>query len=1012
MAEFALQAVQFLTTAGGAYSTAAVVAQAALVVGGMALSANQAKRARQKARDAYNAQQVDRLVNTSSSVAPRELVLGRVRKGGTVFFKASTGTHKTTFVQCVALAGHEIDALEQVWLNDTQVTLDVDGDVLTAPWALSSTASGTATGTGSAQDLPHVPIAGTVRAFVGTPGREGDGLTEVAVTGTAVAGTGTTLTTTLGAGITYQYLETTSYANIRLIQGTDTQAADAELQSLFPGVWTSEHRARGVCYLICRFTFNETAHATGLPLVTATIRGAKLYDDRSGLTVWSDNPALMVRHVYAHPAFGKATPSAAEEARCSAAADACDTSTNWVVNGVTTTTALYRAGLVVPYGTPAREVLDDLAQAMAGSWAFAGGELYLKAGVWSASVKTLTEADLAVITRGGTGGQQMQPIELMVHREQTGKFNTVNVQIYDQGQDHKRVPLTPVDDESLIARDGAILVQPVDMEAVSFAPQAQHVAAIMMRDARDPLTVTLPFKLSAYPVELFDTVALTIARYGWSAKLFQVISRSWSADGRLLLTLKETAESIFTLGASFLPQGGAANTMLPSPWFVAPPGPLTVASGTAELVLMGDGTVSSRMRVSWPALDDAAVLGDGGSVEVQYRGVMSDGAWSSITVAGAINQVVIADVQDANVYTVRARARSARAVSDWSTQVVHAVEGKTAAPSDVATFTIDGDRLSWSPVTDLDLAGYQIRFQYGANTWWDSAAPLHEGLLTSSPYTITQALQGAVTLLIKAVDTSGNVSANAATISTDLGATELANLFLSWPQAPTFADGTISGGSVSGGELVADANDQFYGPDDEPFYGADGDVFYLPGTYGEMSYTWAVSPSAAGTLVLEHTVEADAFTIEYARDSNAAFYGADADPFYGDDADSFYGTPGAWQVWPGTLELLETEAITFRITTAGGATQGTISVATPKLDVPDAIENFQDVAIAAAGTRLTLTKSFRAIARVLLTVQTDGHGGISATIEDKNETLGPLIKVRDAAGTAVDGLVDAICQGY
>ena len=1010
MAEFALQAVQFLTTAGGAYSTAAVVAQTALVAGGMALSANQAKRAKQRARDAYNAQQVDRLVNTSSPVSARELVMGRVRKGGAVFFKASTGTHKTTFVQCIALAGHEIDALEQLWFNDTPVTLDVDGDVLTAPYALSSTASGWATGTGSSQDLPHTPIAGTVRAFTGTPGREGD-LTEVTVTGDAVDGTGTTLVTTEGAAISYQYLQTTSYANVRLIQGTDTQAADAELQSLFPGVWTSEHRARGVCYLICRFTFNETAFATGLPLVTATIRGAKLYDDRSGLTVWSDNPALMARHVYAHAAFGKATPTAAEEQRFSDAADACDTSTNYVVDGVTTTVARYRAGLVVPYGTPAREVLDDLAQAMAGSWAFAGGEMYLKPGIWSASVKSLTEADLAVVVRTSTG-QQMQPIELVVHRERTGKFNTVNVQIYDQGQDHKRVALLPVTDQSLVTRDGGVYAQPVDMEAVGFAPQAQHVAAIMMRDARDPLTVTLPFKLTAYPIELFDTIDLTIARYGWSVKLFQVIARSWSADGRLLLTLKETAESIFTLGASFQAQGGAANTMLPSPWFVAPPGPLTVSSGTAELVQLGDGSIAPRMRVTWPAIDDAAVLGDGGQVELQYRSVTADGAWSSVTVAGTINQVLIADVQDANAYTIRARARSARAVSDWCTQVVHVVAGKTEAPSDISTFTIDGDRLSWSPVTDLDLAGYQIRFQYGLNTWWDSAAPLHDGLLTSSPYVITRALQGSVTLLIKAVDTSGNASATAATISTDLGTSELANLFLSWPQAPTFADGTISGGTVSGGELVADAHDVFYGPDSEPFYGADGDVFYLAGTYGEMSYTWSISPSAAGTLVLEHTVEADAFTIEYARDSNAAFYGADADPFYGDDADPFYGTPGAWQVWPGTLELLSSESITFRITTAGGATQGTISVATPKLDVPDVVENFQDVAIAAAGTRLSITKTFREIARVLLTVQTDGNGGISATIEDKDATLGPLIKVRDAAGTAVDGLVDATCQGY
>ena len=597
MAEFVYTAVFNAVSAVGATTlTASAIAGFAssygLVLGGLALSANQAKRAKRKARDQYNAQQVDRLVNSASTVAPRELVLGRVRKGGAVFFDASTGNLNTTFVRCIALAGHEIDALEQLWFNDTPVSLDGSGNVLTAPWALARTESAWATGTGALQNLDHVPLSGSVRCFTGTiSGPEGD-IVEVSATGSALTGAGTEITTVLGATIQYQYTAYTYHANVRLVQGTDSQAADAELQALFPGQWTSQHRARGVCYLICRFEYSETAFATGLPVVTATVRGAKVYDPRDnaclysedfsnavwaaysvkritsnthvapdGLTTadtledtsvvqyeglsyarvvsndtsahcfaihvrktsgataptfgfnlvlnggatpinvtvrlntdtgerlgtcpgdvedagtfwrvwgyitnngtgntflyaqvwpalsayggglsdvvsttgsaviwgaswnagstpsaycrttsaarvpvtqWTDNPALLARHVYQHASFGKATPTAAENARVAAAADACDTSTAWVVSGVTTTAALYRAGLVVPYGTPARDVLDDLAQAMAGSWAFAGGELYLKAGTWAPSVKSLTEADLAVVVRSGTGQQ-------------------------------------------------------------------------------------------------------------------------------------------------------------------------------------------------------------------------------------------------------------------------------------------------------------------------------------------------------------------------------------------------------------------------------------------------------------------------------------------------------------------------------------------------------------------------------------------------------------------------------
>ena len=69
------------------------------------------------------------MASVSSSVAPRELVLGRVRKGGAVFFKASTGSQNRDLYLAIALAGHEIDAVEGIYLNDQLVALDANGFV-------------------------------------------------------------------------------------------------------------------------------------------------------------------------------------------------------------------------------------------------------------------------------------------------------------------------------------------------------------------------------------------------------------------------------------------------------------------------------------------------------------------------------------------------------------------------------------------------------------------------------------------------------------------------------------------------------------------------------------------------------------------------------------------------------------------------------------------------------------------------------------------------------------------
>lgn len=985
----------------------ALLSSGSLLLGGLAYSSAKAKSAKRKARDQFNAAQVDRLANISTTTAPRELVLGRVRKGGSVFFRASTGANKTKFVMAITLAGHEIDAVEQIYFNDEAITIDGSGDVTSAPYAFGTPTSATtfADASGNAT-LLGAPVPGTLAAFTGTTaGREGDLVKQLAnVVGTAV-------TTAPNARITYQYLLTSTRARVRWVLGAPDQAADSRLISLFPGLWTAAHRARAVAYLICEFDYDETAFPTGLPNVTAVVRGAKLYDPRTGGTAWSENPALMVRHVYAHPAFGKGTPTAEEDARIASAATACDTSHSYVVGGVTTTTALYRAALVAPFGTAAKDVFDDLTQAMAGAWAYAGGQLYLKPGTWTPSVMSLTEADLADVVRTGASQQDIA-LNIVVHREQAQKFNTVTPTIWDADQGYKQTPLTPLPGAALVARDGKTLTHPVTMPAVGRAGQALHIAGVLMRDARDPLTVTLSFKLKAYPLELFDTIALTIAHYGWSSKLFMVVGRDWTADGNLSLTLKETAEAIYTPDAAFSAQGYAANTQLPSPWYVPHIGELTVSSGTAELLKLSDGSILTRMRVSWPAIDDSSVT-EGGTVEVQYRAVLSDGPWERVEVQGGITQAVIGGVQDANAYTIRARARSRLAVGLWSAQVVHTVVGKTEPPPDVQIFTRDGLRLSWMGVGALDLAGYQIRFNYGINTWWESAANLHEGLLTSSPYVMTQRPSGQITLLIRAVDTSGNVSAASAVITANLGDLDLANLLLSYPQAPGWADGVLTGGSVVSGAIEADDTDLFFGPDSEPFFGAGTAVFYDASTYASMAYEWTVSLTDVGLLQLQHSITASQYGIEYRRDSQEAFYGADDGLFYDDvDTEPFFGQPGAWSVWPGSIVITSNEQVQLRISTAGGSQQGVVSVATVVLDVPDIVEQVNDLVVSPSGTRLPLESSYRAISNVLLTVQADGNGGITSIVDDKSATLGPLVRVLDASGSAVAGLIDATVQGY
>lgn len=99
-----------------------------------------------------------------------------------------------------------------------------------------------------------------------------------------------------------------SHVRVRVVSGTENQAAFPDLVAAFPGIWTSVHRARGVAYVVAEFTspgqarFSELYPGGSPPDVVVTVRGRRLYDPRNtGHLIdepftwnWSDNAALVI----------------------------------------------------------------------------------------------------------------------------------------------------------------------------------------------------------------------------------------------------------------------------------------------------------------------------------------------------------------------------------------------------------------------------------------------------------------------------------------------------------------------------------------------------------------------------------------------------------------------------------------------------------------------------------------------------------------------------------------------
>jgi hypothetical protein len=758
------------------------IAQVAVLLGTLAYSSAKNSRARRAAREQFNASQVDRLVTTGGTGDAGELVLGRVRKSGFRAFHGSTGADSEKYVLLLTLARHPIDGVEQIYLNDEPVTVDGNGYVLTAPYARTTRSPVWLTSLtgGAPPTLPPGFIDGTLYEESHNDSN------------------------TYWVG----QVETTAYyVRIRAHLGDENQLSHPDVSADFPGLWGAGHRLRGTAHLQCEFWFDEAAFPSGVPVVSARIRGARCYDPRTGLTAWTENPAIHMAHVALHPEFGKRDAlTAAELAHITAAANACDIAHDYGAGPV----PLYRSGCVFPFGSPAFDAFDDLAQAMGGRWASAAGELIVEAGVYVAPVLTLTEDDLATaeVEDDGAGDEAKNKVSISVHRARNESFNVVSVTIWDSAQGYKSTPLSPLKAPALISRDGAEIVVPITMPAVPYAAQALHIAGVMMRDARDGLVVELPLKPRAYALELFDRVALDLPAYGWEAKEFIVMSRRWGVGGALMVSLKETAASIYQPDAAFVVGGAAANTALPNPWFVEAPEITNVDSGTDQLLLQSDGTLLSRVLVEWAPINDASVE----VIELRWRQFGVEG-WRTIKAEPSALRTYVEAAQDGLAITIQLRARNAVAPSDWSLQRSLIVLGKTEPPPPFDVFVVDAMpdgtrelRFGYTTTpTPLDWAGAEVRYVPGnsPSAPWETATKLQEQdtFYTSSPIERNAPLAGLWTFFCRSRDTSKLLS-TAKVVVIDLPARRTGNVFDEWVESELGWPGVKVGCVVNGDEQL------------------------------------------------------------------------------------------------------------------------------------------------------------------------------------------------------------------
>jgi hypothetical protein len=820
--------------------------------------------------------------------------------------------------------------------------------------------------------------------------------------------------------------------------GTPGEAADAALTADVPK-WSSACKLSNCAYLYVKLKYDRNAFS-GLPTITADVRGRTLYDPRDGQTRYSNNPALVIRDYLSNAIYGRGIASSAiDDTSIAAAANACDIritapSFSDIFTVSTTTEALTFAQPIpidtgdgvkvsstatVPsplvagttyYAIKVTDTSYQLATTMAN--AFAGTAIDLTSA--GSGQHTLAQVNYAAYACDGTidtnqtaydnvralltacrgmlvfsGGKYRLVLDVATTASSFGftesnitgswvisqagkraKYNRVTAGFYNPAK--KWQPdLAMVESTALRATDnGLILEAKIDLPFTANSYRAQNIGQLTLNQSRYGLVVKFSAFQEGLRCEVGDVVPITHTTPGWSAKLFRIMQIEIKDNDEVYVVAREYSASVYTQ-AVLSPAAVIAQSNLPDPFSVPAVSGLTLASGTTELLRLSDGSVISRIRVGWTAPTE--VYAQKGQVEVQTQAT-TDLGWSPVDIVAAeLGVAWVSPVQDGASYNVRIRAINSIGVRGaWSQGTVQVV-GKTAPPSDVPWLRLDGERLTWGPVSDIDLAGYRVRWQPGGSRSWSDALELHTGLLAVSPWDLVTIPYGAGQILIKAVDTTGNESLNVTAIACNLGDAPVENVFASYTLNTT--------------PVVAPDSSRMWSNDTAQLWTNTTAVFLIP-QYQAIFWTGSVTFTESGSLTIAATVSGYAWKITWKKSSDVAYV-----PF-----------PGrAWADAGTTYQ--------FRIDVDQSNLQGLIGSVVAQIDVPDKTIRLPDVVITSGGSRLSIGTGWRNVVIVSLTLHSDGGSATTARVVDKSIT-GPLIQCFNASGAATAGTVDAFVQGY
>ena len=549
-----------------------------------------------------------------------------------------------------------------------------------------------------------------------------------------------TTTTTNYAIVATQTFSDSSELTVRVKQhlGTDTQQADADLVSEVPQ-WTTSHMLSGIAYLYVKLKYDADVFPNGIPNISAEIKGKKVLDFRTGSTAFSQNPALILYDYLSDTRFGLSVPTTQiDTTSFTTVANICDEDITLAGGG---TENRYEANGIIYSNVEPMTNIDEIIGSMLGILSYSNGKFILAGGKYIAPSITLDEDDF----RGG--------ITIQTKQSRRNLFNTVKGIFTSPSSNWQPSDYPMVTSSTFVAEDNdETIFGNVDLPFTTSPTMAQRIAKVVLFKNRQQMVIKAPMKLSAFTLQVGDTVTINNTRLGFSSKIFQVADWTFVSDETdvgIDLILQETSSSVFDWDAEeneFI----SDNTILPTAETVQAP-----SITTKDILKAYSGVITTVLEIT---VQSSSGLTN--EFEVEYRNTATDTEYTSLGKARG-NNFKILDVEDGMTYEIRARSINAFNVASSFTSVNHEVVGKTDVPSDVSNFSVNIVNnlavCSWTANSELDLSHYIIRHSPATSSAVYAGASIVADNISMATNQISLPAQTG-TYMIKAVDVLGITS--------------------------------------------------------------------------------------------------------------------------------------------------------------------------------------------------------------------------------------------------------------